>query len=33
LMAQRGGVELAYTLEENEFRGERHLELRIEDFR
>lgn len=33
LLAQRGGVELAYTLEENEFRGERHLELRIDDFR
>lgn len=33
LAAQRAGVELAYTLEENEFRGERYLELRVEDFR
>jgi single-stranded-DNA-specific exonuclease len=33
LTAQRGGVELAYTLEENEFQGERFLELRMEDFR
>jgi single-stranded-DNA-specific exonuclease len=33
LTAQRGGVELAYTLEENEFRGEKYLELRVEDFR
>jgi single-stranded-DNA-specific exonuclease len=33
LAAQRGGVELAYTLEENEFQGERYLELRMEDFR
>jgi single-stranded-DNA-specific exonuclease len=33
LAAQRGGVELAYTLEENEFRGEKFLELRVEDFR
>lgn len=33
LAAQRAGVELAYTLEENEFRGEKYLELRVEDFR
>jgi single-stranded-DNA-specific exonuclease len=33
LTAQKDGVELAYTLEENEFQGERFLELRVEDFR
>lgn len=33
LHAQRAGVDLAYTLEENEFRGERFIELRVEDFR
>jgi len=33
LTAQRSAVELAYTLEENEFRGEKYLELRVEDFR
>ncbi|MCC7241782.1 MAG: single-stranded-DNA-specific exonuclease RecJ [Acidobacteria bacterium] len=33
LTAQRAAVELAYTLEENEFRGEKYLELRVEDFR
>ncbi len=33
LTSQRTGVELAYTLEENEFRGEKYLELRVEDFR
>jgi len=26
-------VELAYTLEENEFRGEKYVELRVDDFR
>jgi single-stranded-DNA-specific exonuclease len=31
--AQKDGVELAYTLEENEFRGEKYLELRVDDFR
>jgi single-stranded-DNA-specific exonuclease len=31
--ALKDGMELAYTLEENEFRGERFLELRVEDFR
>jgi single-stranded-DNA-specific exonuclease len=33
LSATKGGVELAYTLEENEYRGERYVELRVEDFR
>jgi hypothetical protein len=33
LTAGKAGVELAYTLEENEFRGEKYLELRVEDFR
>ena len=33
LVAQRGGVEIAYTVEENEFRGEKYVELRLEDFR
>ena len=33
LTAQKSGVELAYTLEENEFQGEKYLELRVEDFR
>jgi single-stranded-DNA-specific exonuclease len=33
LSARKTGVELAYTLEENEFRGETFLELRVEDFR
>lgn len=33
LAAQRGGVELAYTVEENEYQGSRYLELRVEDFR
>lgn len=33
LTAGKDGVELAYTLEESEFRGERYLELRVEDFR
>jgi single-stranded-DNA-specific exonuclease len=33
LTAQKDGVELAYTLEENEFRGERYLEIRVDDFR
>ena len=33
LSAGKAGVELAYTLEENEFRGEKYLELRVEDFR
>jgi single-stranded-DNA-specific exonuclease len=33
LTAQKSGVELAYTVEENEFRGEKFVELRVEDFR
>lgn len=31
--ANRGGLDLAYTLEENRFRGESTLELRLEDLR
>ena len=33
LQTQKSGVEIAYTVEENEFRGERYVELRLEDFR
>lgn len=33
LIAQKDGVEIAYTVEENEFRGEKYVELRLEDFR
>ena len=33
LTAQKDGVEIAYTVEENEFRGEKYVELRLEDFR
>jgi single-stranded-DNA-specific exonuclease len=33
LAAQKGGVEIAFTVEENEFMGERYVELRLEDFR
>ncbi len=33
LTAQKSGVEIAYTVEENEFRGEKYVELRLEDFR
>ena len=33
LAATKSGVELAYTLEENEFRGEKYVELRVDDFR
>ena len=33
LAARKTGLELAYTLEENEFQGEKYLELRVEDFR
>ena len=33
LSAQKDGVEIAYTVEENEFRGEKYVELRLEDFR
>ncbi len=33
LTAQKAGVEIAYTVEENEFRGEKYVELRLDDFR
>jgi single-stranded-DNA-specific exonuclease len=33
LTAQKAGVEIAYTVEENEFQGEKFVELRLEDFR
>jgi single-stranded-DNA-specific exonuclease len=33
LTAARGGVDVAFTLEENEFRGQTTVELRLEDFR
>ncbi len=33
LTAQKAGVEIAYTVEENEFRGDKYLELRLDDFR
>ncbi len=33
LTSKKAGVEIAYTVEENEFRGERYVELRLEDFR
>ncbi|MEO8683107.1 MAG: DHHA1 domain-containing protein, partial [Vicinamibacterales bacterium] len=33
LTAQKAGVEIAYTVEENEFRGNKYVELRLEDFR
>jgi single-stranded-DNA-specific exonuclease len=33
LTEQRAGVELAFSLEQNEFQGETYLELRVEDFR
>jgi single-stranded-DNA-specific exonuclease len=33
LTAQKAAVEIAYTVEENEFQGEKYLELRLEDFR
>ncbi|MEY4635698.1 MAG: Single-stranded-DNA-specific exonuclease RecJ [Acidobacteriota bacterium] len=33
LIAQKAGVEIAYTVEENEFRGEKYVELRLDDFR
>ncbi|MDP1568569.1 MAG: single-stranded-DNA-specific exonuclease RecJ [Vicinamibacterales bacterium] len=33
LAAARAGVEVAFTLEENEFRGQTTVELRLEDFR
>lgn len=33
LTAQKAGVEIAYTVEENEYMGQRYVELRLEDFR
>lgn len=33
LLERRAGVDLAFSLEENEFQGERFLEMRVEDFR
>jgi single-stranded-DNA-specific exonuclease len=33
LTAQKDAVEIAYTVEENEFRGTKYVELRVEDFR
>ena len=33
LTERKDGVELAFSLEKNEFQGETFLELRVEDFR
>jgi single-stranded-DNA-specific exonuclease len=33
LTEKKGGVDLAFSLEENEFQGEKYLEMRVEDFR
>jgi single-stranded-DNA-specific exonuclease len=33
LAEKRASVDLAFSLEENEFQGERYLEMRVEDFR
>ena len=33
LVAKKDGVEIAYTVEENEFQGNKYVELRLEDFR
>ena len=33
LTEKKDNVDLAYSLEENEFQGERYLEMRVEDFR
>jgi len=33
MTARKDGVELAFSLENNEYQGERYLELRVEDFR
>jgi hypothetical protein len=33
LAALKEGVEIAYTVEENEYMGARYVELRLEDFR
>ena len=33
LTAKKDGVEIAYTIEENEYQGNKYVELRLEDFR
>jgi single-stranded-DNA-specific exonuclease len=33
LLAKKDGVEIAYTIEENEYQGTKYVELRLEDFR
>ena len=33
LLAKKDGVEIAYTVEENEYQGNKYVELRVEDFR
>ena len=33
LTAMKEGVEIAYTIEENEYQGTKYVELRLEDFR
>jgi len=33
LTAKKDGVEIAYTIEENEYQGTKYVELRLEDFR
>jgi single-stranded-DNA-specific exonuclease len=33
LAEKKGSVDLAFSLEENEFQGEKYLEMRVEDFR
>jgi single-stranded-DNA-specific exonuclease len=33
LTEKKDGVDLAFSLEENEFQGEKYLEMRVEDFR
>ena len=33
LTAKKDGVEIAYTVEENEYQGNKYVELRLEDFR
>ena len=33
LTQKKDGVEIAYTVEENEYQGNKYVELRLEDFR
>ena len=33
LTSLKEGVEIAYTIEENEYQGTKYVELRLEDFR